>query len=296
MNEYASKIGLGTAQWGMSYGVSNRQGQTSPDEVKRILEAAHADGISLLDTASLYGNAEQVLGGSDLTAYRVVTKTPKFSNSVNVRAAADELLRSFYESLQKLRLESTYGLLLHDASNVFSRNGSKLIDSLEQLKSQGLVSKIGISVYGSSQISRALDWFKPDIIQLPVNVLDQRLIHDGTIAQLSQLGIEVHARSALLQGLLLMNANDIPKYFEPWMPILLRWHRACRDQMVSPLHAAFGFVCSLKEISYALVGVQNLNQLKEIIEASKPVQDGFDFDQFSSSDANLLDPSAWSHQ
>jgi aryl-alcohol dehydrogenase-like predicted oxidoreductase len=292
---YASKIGLGTAQWGMQYGISNRQGQTSPEEVKRILQAAHKAGISLLDTACLYGNAEQVLGGSDLTAYRVITKTPKFRNECILSTEADELVRTFHESLQKLGLNSTYGLLLHDVNNIFAPNGSRLVNALEQLKSQRLVSKIGISAYNSSQIHKTLDHFKPDIIQLPVNVLNQRLILDGTIAHLSQLGIEVHARSAFLQGLLLMNVNDIPKYFEPWMPILMRWHGACRNQLVSPLHAALGFVCSLKEITYTLVGIQNLSQLKEIIETST-VLDGFDFDQFSSNDANLLDPTFWSYQ
>ena len=279
----------------MQYGISNRQGQTSPEEVKRILQAAHKAGISLLDTASLYGNAEQVLGASDLTAYRVITKTPKFRNECNLSTEADELVRTFHDSLQKLGLNSTYGLLLHDVNNIFSLNGSRLVNALEQLKSQRLASKIGISAYNSSQIYKTLDHFKPDIIQLPVNVLDQRLILDGTIAHLSQLGIEIHARSVFLQGLLLMKFNDIPKYFEPWMPILMRWHGACRDQLVSPLHAAFGFVCSLKEISYTLVGIQNLSQLTEIIETSTFL-DGFDFDQFSSNDAKLLDPTFWSYQ
>ncbi len=295
MNEYASKIGLGTAQWGMPYGISNRQGQTSTEEVKRILKAAHKAGISLLDTASLYGNAEQVLGESDLTAYRVITKTPKFGKDAILSADADELIRTFRDSLRKLGLNSAYGLLVHDASDIFAPNGSKLVNALEQLKSQGLVSKIGVSVYSANQANKALDHFKPDLIQLPVSVLDQRLVQDGTITHLSRLGIEVHARSAFLQGLLLMNIDDIPKYFEPWMPILLKWQKACRDQLVSPLHAALGFVCSLKEISCALVGIQNLNQLIEILEASTFL-DGIDFDQFSSNDANLLDPSIWSNK
>jgi aryl-alcohol dehydrogenase-like predicted oxidoreductase len=294
MNEYASKIGLGTAQWGMPYGVSNKQGQTTPDEVKRILKEAHKAGISLLDTASLYGNAEQVLGRSDLAPYQVITKTPRFGNDTIERSDAEELIRGFHKSLRNLDLDSAYGLLIHDANNIFARNSSRLVSALEQLKSEGLVSKIGISVYNSCQIGRALDHFKPDIIQIPINVLDQRLIQDGSIEHLAKLGIELHARSVFLQGLLLMNINDIPKYFEPWMPILLRWHRHCRDQLVSPSHAALGFAYGIKQISYALVGIQNLAQLKEIVEA-QAIQNSFDFDQFSSNDANLLDPSSWSN-
>ena len=294
MNKCASKLGLGTAQWGMQYGVSNKKGQTSPDEVNRILKVANSAGISLLDTASLYGNAEQALGQSNLSSFRVITKTPKFGKNLVSQADLEHLVQTFTASLQNLGLKSVYGLLIHHVDDIFAPNGSQLIDALKQLKSQGHISKIGISIYGSSQIKKALDFFKPDIIQLPINVLDQRLIQDGTIAHLSGLGIEVHARSAFLQGLLLMQINDyMPKYFEPWLPLLSKWHSFCGDQLISPLHAALGFVCGLKDISYALVGVENQKQLEEILDDSTTLN-SFDFEQFASDDLKLLDPSVWS--
>lgn len=293
MSKYASKLGLGTAQWGMKYGVSNTQGQTPLEEVNRILRVARRAGISLLDTASLYGNAEQTLGHFDLSSFRVITKTPRLGKDFVSKADVENLVQTFFASLQKLGLKSIYGVLLHNAEDIFAPHGTQLIDALERLKSQGLISKIGVSIYDSSQIKKALDIFKPDIIQLPINVLDQRLIQDGTIAHLSGLGIEVHARSAFLQGLLLMSSNDRPPYFEPWAPLLSRWQRFCSDQLTSPLHAALGFVCGLKDVSHALVGVQNQHQLKEILDNSTTL-DYSDFDQFASDDPKLLDPSVWS--
>lgn len=293
MNKYASKLGLGTAQWGMKYGVSNTEGQTPLVEVNRILRVAHSSGISLLDTASLYGNAEQALGQFDLSSFRVITKTPKFGKDSISEADVENLVQTFFTSLQKLGLKSTYGVLFHNVEDVFTPNGIQLIDALEQLKSHGLIAKIGVSVYDSSQIKKALNFFKPDIIQLPINVLDQRLIQDGTIAHLSGLGIEVHARSAFLQGLLLMGSNDRPTYFEPWAPLLSKWQEFCNDQLISPLHAALGFVCGLKDVSYVLVGVQNQYQLKEILDNSTTLNFS-DFDQFASDDIKLLDPSVWS--
>ena len=294
MNKFASKLGLGTVQWGMQYGVSNKCGQTSSEEVSQIMKLAQGAGISLLDTACLYGNAEQVLGRLNLSPFRVITKTPKFCKDRVSKADVECISRTFDKSLQKLRLKSVYGLLLHDVNDIFSPNGSRLVGALEQLKSQGLVSKIGISVYNSFQIKKALDYFKPDIIQLPINVLDQRLIKDGSIAYLSKLGIEVHARSVYLQGLLLMNVNDdVPKYFEPWLPLLLKWHKYCHDQSISPLHAALGFVCGLKGVSHALVGVQSHNQLNEILDGLT-ICDFLDFEQFATDDCNIIDPSVWS--
>ena len=190
-------------------------------------------------------------------------------------------------------MKSIYGLLIHDAEDIFAQNGSQLVDALERIKSQGLVSKIGISVYGANQIKKTLDLFKPDIIQLPVNVLDQRLVQDGTINHLYSLGIEVHARSAFLQGLLLMRINELPKYFEPWIPLLSKWHTFCREQFISPLQAALSFVSGLKGVSYALVGVQNQYQLKDILDNSMTLK-SIKYDQFASDDLKLLDPSTWS--
>lgn len=293
MNRHASKLGLGSAQWGMQYGVSNTQGKTHHKEVREILKVAQSAGISLLDTASLYGDAEQALGQSNLSSFRVITKTPKFGKDLVSKSDVVHLVQTFSASLQKLGLESIYGLLIHDSEDIFAGNGSQLIDAMIELRSQGLASKIGISVYSSSQIKRVLDLFKPDIIQLPINVLDQRLIQDGTIAYLSELGIEVHARSAFLQGLLLMSLSDIPAYFEPWTELLSKWQRFCSDQCISPLHAALDFVCGLQDISYVLIGVQNHCQLKEILHDSK-LLNSLDFDQFANDSQELLDPSLWS--
>ena len=102
MNRYASKLGLGTAQWGMHYGVSNKQGQTPSEEVDKILKLSHSARISLLDTASLYGNAEQALGQSNLSSFRVITKTPKFGKDLVSKADVEHLVQTFTASLQKL--------------------------------------------------------------------------------------------------------------------------------------------------------------------------------------------------
>lgn len=292
MNNYAKKLGLGTVQWGMQYGVSNKQGQTPPEEINKILKFAHSTGISLVDTSCHYGNAEQALGETNLSSFSVITKTPKFDRDWITREDVKRLNQTLMASLQKMGLESVYGLLVHDAEDIFATNGAQLISALEQLKSQGLVDKIGISVYGSRQIKKALDLFKPDIIQLPINVLDQRLINDGTIARLSGLGIEVHARSAFLQGLLLMSSHDRPGYFEPWAPLLSKWDRFCSSQCISPVHAALGFVCGLKDVTYTLIGVQNKFQLMEILDNSTTINQ-LDFFQFASDEPKLLDPSRW---
>ena len=167
------KLGIGTVQWGMNYGVSNEYGQTSLCEALKILGLAQAAGVSLIDTASLYGDAENVLGHADLSDFRVVTKTPKFSSSRITQNDAKALVGSFTSSLSRLNQSSVYGLLVHDASNVYSPGGDLIVDALESLKQDSKVQKVGFSAYDKSQIEKACQCFKPDIIQLPVNVFDQ---------------------------------------------------------------------------------------------------------------------------
>ena len=85
---------------------------------------------------------------------------------------------------------------------------------MARLKQQGLVKKIGVSVYNNQQIDYVLDNFSIDLIQLPINILDQRLINDESLVKLKKHNVEIHARSALLQGLLLMSINTIPYWFD----------------------------------------------------------------------------------
>ncbi len=290
MSGYIRKIGLGTAQWGMPYGVSNRLGQTSTEEISRILKIANQSGISLLDTASAYGNAEQAIGAADITSYKVITKTPKFGS--NNLSNTDTVLKTFKISLERLNLHSTYGLLVHDASDLLSKNGESIIRQLMEIKAEGLTTKVGVSAYNAAQIENILNHFKPDIVQIPINVFDQRLIRDGTIKKLSDLGIEIHARSTFLQGLLLMSVDEIPKYFSRWLPVISAWQKYCKDQTISPLHLAMDFVGKIPEVSYVLVGIQNHKQLCEIIEGPS-ISNNINLDKFANDDQRLVDPSRW---
>lgn len=292
MNRCRSKIGIGTVQWGMRYGVSNTNGQTSPQEAGSILKLAKEAGIKLVDTASLYGNAEVVLGESSLEPFLVVTKTPRFDNRKINKDDAIHLLNAFQASLSRLNVQSVYGLLIHDATNITSPGGEYLVEALKELQHQKRVLKIGFSAYESSQVEHACEYFSPDIVQVPINVFDQRLILDGTIQHLSKLGVELHARSIFLQGLLLMEPASVPAYFSPWIRHIESWHNLCSRIGILPQVAALEWACNIPEISYALIGIQNASQLNELISSS--VEFHFeDFSLLARSEKELLNPSLW---
>lgn len=286
------KLGLGTVQWGMDYGVTNSTGKTRLNEVKQILSFAGKAGITLLDTAVMYGDAETVLGKCELTGFRVVTKTRRYRNDAVTKMDAQDLTGTFFNSLARIRQSSVYGLLVHHADDLLAPGGQWLIDAMQALKQIGKVSKIGVSVYDRQQIESLLNRFTPDIIQVPVNVLDQRLLTDGTLARLHALDIEIHARSAFLQGLLLMPPDAMPSYFVPWQAQIEVWHLAYQAQGLMPQQAALGFVCDLKEITQVIIGVESLTQLQGCLSGLNDAAP-FDASGLACENPALLNPGLW---
>lgn len=286
------KLGLGTVQWGLNYGVSNRAGITAADEVSSILRLARTSGITVLDTASLYGGAEAALGMNSIDSFRVVTKTPKFSAIEITEHDALMLRKVLLESLNHLNQSSVAGLLLHSAQDLLLPGGSLILAELQRLKCEGYVEKIGVSIYDKSEVDAVLECFIPDIVQLPLNVFDQRLIKSGHLRRLKDSAIEIHVRSVFLQGLLLMELEDIPSYFNPIKPLIKRWHSSCERQGMTKLQAALAFLNGVPEIDTILVGVESQIQLTEII-TSQLASNGFDAGDLDCDDIRFINPVYW---
>jgi aryl-alcohol dehydrogenase-like predicted oxidoreductase len=289
------KLGLGTVQFGTDYGISNKSGQTSTDEVRRILEFAAVNNINYLDTAPAYGNSESVLG-ANLTSshqFQIVTKTNKIGKS---RIYADDVrfvLDTFDRSLQQLQQKSVYGLLVHHPDDLLTEGGDRLMAELESIKDRGIIEKIGVSVYDQSQIDRLLAKYSIDLIQIPLNVFDQRLLKDGYLSSIKSRGIEIHVRSVFLQGILLMSDAELPAHLSGLVPYLQRYRQENQSLGISPLQAAVSFVNSVTEVDKILVGVNNLSQLAEIVIASNQTPDNNYLYKFSIGEKYLIDPSLW---
>jgi aryl-alcohol dehydrogenase-like predicted oxidoreductase len=290
-------LGLGTVQFGLAYGISNKDGQTPESEVRRIVSLAAKKGMSVIDTASQYGESEKIVGLSlpDHHPFRFVTKTPSFQKKLLTESDALALKERFHVSLRDLKQESIYGLLIHNVGDLLSRNGALLWRTMQELKESGLVEKIGISIYSPGQLDTALYSFRPDLVQLPVNVLDQRMIQNGYLKRLKDLDIEIHSRSVFLQGLLLMDPITVPRYFSPIRRQLIRYHDLLHSNRIMPTEAALAFVRSVREIDVVVVGVNDSRQLQELCEIrySAPSLQYFDFSSFSINDEAMVDPSRW---
>jgi aryl-alcohol dehydrogenase-like predicted oxidoreductase len=291
------KIGLGTVQFGQNYGVSNKRGITSEDEVREILAFAWGNGITLLDTATLYGASEEVIGRSipPHASFKIVTKTPIFQETKINKEDAARLKDTFRGSLDKLRQPKLYGLLVHHAIDLLKDGGQYLWEAMQDLKEMGLVQKIGASLYSPMELDHLLEEYGPDIVQVPINVFDQRMIQNDHLHDLKNHGVEIHSRSVFLQGLLLMSQETLPVHFNSIRNLMLQYHEELQKQDINPLEAALTFVYQQPEIDYVIVGINNQAHLKEILNVVKNLDllRRNDFSAYAVNEESIINPSLW---
>ena len=286
-----SKLALGTVQFGTDYGI-NSGIKVDPNEVTNIINCARNNDISLLDTAQLYGSSEKVLGDINTQDFDIVTKSRGFDQEAITEKEAVFVINDLHKSLKLLKQKSLYAFLVHHGEDLLKPGGEMIFNQLQTLKKQGLVNKIGISAYIDNQLIEIIDRFDIDIIQLPMNILDSRLINNGLLKKIYAKGIEIHTRSVFLQGLLLMDLDKRPKYFERWSSLWKFWNEWLADNKLTPLEASIRYMISKPEISRVLVGVDNKNQLQNIINAVDGNLPAIP-DELSTNDPDLLNPGNW---
>lgn len=285
------KLALGSAQLGMSYGAFNRAGQPSNEAVRDVLAQAAAGGIDLIDTASAYGTSEQVLGelgASD--RFAIVTKVPALTNADPLRM----LDQTFRQSLAHLRSSSVYGLLLHRAADLLGGDGPAIWRTMEGLREAGLVGRIGFSGYEPAEALELLNRYPVDIVQLPLNVFDHRHVDAGVLERCDLLGVEVHVRSAFLQGFALADLNGLDSHLAAWRGVLEAFRARCYQLALTPLEGALRHIIDLPAIDRVVVGVDSAEQLQEILRAAVgPALPADAWTGLQCDDRDLLDPSRW---
>ncbi len=287
-----NKLALGTVQFGIPYGISNVHGQVSETEITKILDLACELGISILDTASLYGNSEELLGKFVKGRFNLISKIKEVPENQNWSAESlnDWLEKEINISLKKLNCNQLYAYLLHRPLDLLNYNDLKYFESLEKLKDLGKTSKIGFSVYTPNDLEQLYSLYKPDLVQLPMNVIDCEFLKSGWMDILKEDNVEIHVRSIFLQGLLLMSLEDQILKFPTYSDIWEKWHKQLKDNNLTAIEACWNFVDQYKQIDKIIVGVLSSSELTEI---SKIPKREIDFIDFAISDENLIYPSNW---
>lgn len=252
----SSKIVLGTAQFGLQYGV-NSAGRPAEPVVRDILAEALEGGINTLDTSSAYGNAEEILGRCMPAGapFRIVSKYPKGSGPVR---------ECFEASLARLGVEGLYGYLLHHFE--LFRDHPALWDDFVALKESGRVQKIGFSLYLPEELDFILDAGVPfDLLQVPFNLFDRKFM--PYMEALHGRGVEIHVRSTFLQGLFFKDREALPPRLNPLRKYLLQLDDYARESGLGISEIALNHNLQNPFVDGVLMGVDNVAQLQADLQS-----------------------------
>ena len=283
---------LGTAQFGLKYGISNKAtGAISSEEIRAILNVAKEEGVVLLDTAPGYGEAHRILGEVGIHGFNVQSK---LSGSVfNSPGSTSRLVwDQITQTLRDLRVEKLYSVLIHDVDQFLKTDVYENGSALESLKSQGLVEKVGVSIYDVEQYDRLNQTFNVDICQLPLNIMDQRAVNSGYLRLMKSRGVEVQARSVFLQGLLLLSFREQVLLFPDNRQEFSSFHNELRASGKSSLEFCLSFINSVS-VDRVVVGVTRLSEFEQLCAVVNSNDGLSEFSVKGVTDLDLVDPRRW---
>jgi aryl-alcohol dehydrogenase-like predicted oxidoreductase len=284
-------LALGSANFGLDYGVANNSGRISECALSDILSFAQGAGVKVIDTAQAYGDSESRIGAiCDDSQFNFVTKIGvEFKN----QSLDYNVINSVKKSCRRLNQSRLHAVMLHRPEVLLGDRGRKFIRDLNMLKEEGVVSKVGVSIYSPEILTAISGLVKLDIVQVPFNVFDQQILSSGWSEKLKSAGVEIHTRSVFLQGLLLMQQPSLPEYFiKNWPAHFDAWYKFLSHNRSYALQVALKFALHQDWIDKIVVGVDNVLQLKELVKIEKSSEQ-IDFPQLACDDPNLINPSNW---
>jgi aryl-alcohol dehydrogenase-like predicted oxidoreductase len=299
-----SKYTLGTVQLGMSYGIANKSGQPDRQKSFDILETALKCGINAFDMASDYGTAEEVVGEYLLTLPKDVDKPlliTKFSIQQDgnlTDEGIEKQIRVFVgDAIRRLQTKKLPIFLLHRVEDMYLY-GSSISKALHKLINEGLIGRAGVSVYNGSDVEKMLEDDLYEVVQIPMNIIDHRLIKSGVIGKLRQKGIIVFVRSVFLQGLFFLNPDELAPNMKDAREPLLQLRQLADEEGISVAQLALSYIRDMDGIASLVIGAEKPDQVRsnaELINTPKlsaNIRNKID-GMFLNVPNHVLNPSVW---
>jgi aryl-alcohol dehydrogenase-like predicted oxidoreductase len=284
MTSPITKLGLGSGQFSLDQ-PSGARGRPRDVEARDILAIAARAGVSVLEV----GRHSQ---GVELTIGQLIPKPNPFRltvTTVRPERGADFAEAEVRAQIARLGVDAVDAIFAPSATDMLSPGGPALWDRLRALKDQGLCRKIGVSVYASDDPVGLSRRFKPDVVQAPASLLDQRLLLDGSLAELATMGVEVHLRSIFLNGVLFLPPDRAPSHLKAAAGRISRARRLIAEGRSDPLQAALGFALSRPEAAAVLVDVASAAEMSAVIAAAGSPPPDLDWDEMALDDPTALD-------
>ena len=279
---------LGTANFASDYGLLH---ETGPNEtaIEQIIRTFFDAGQTLIDTAPAYGPSEKILGRFAPNTANYISKVPSIPLDQEPTLFISQLCE---KTLSNLATRSLYGLLLHDPLQLLRPNAQAVADALTEIKSQGIATKILSRRIGTTQLS--LRYMKPDIVQAPVNLLDRTFCSPEISALAVDQGIEFHARSIYLQGVLLKELNELPIFFSEWQEQWDAIHRWAKDYFDNDIpRACFEIVRRFPHIFGTVIGVRSEQELSRTLAYLQEADSDLPLPPSEVHDERIINPTFW---
>lgn len=287
------KIALGTAQWGLEYGIAGHP-KASKGQIKKILALAALNDIRVLDTAHQYGNALDILGCFHKIIkkhqFRIILKIPEIPKNLNLWMVQD-LKSRILTDLVRLKVDYVDTMMIHNPQALIGSGADLAYDLLLNMKYLGFCKQIGISLYTPEELRIITHRYSFDVVSFPCNVLDQRFDRQQLIDYMLKLRIEMQARSLFLQGLLLMPYHVLmDKLTWEFRRVIKRLTLKFKGDM---LKACIAYFRQLYPVNYGVFGVHSVEQFQAIITSYNEINSWYDFDQYEIRDLRVIDPRRW---
>ena len=281
-----SKLVLGTAQFESDYGITSKS-KLSSGEMKKILRSSFSRQIEMLDTAADYDKVEESLGNLQIKNMKIISKASIVKNKIIIKK--NDLEKTINRTLKNLQVKSLYAFLLRRPCLLINNKG--IWKTLLKLKEKGFYSKIGFSLYSPDELKKIYKIFKPDIVQIPINIIDNRFESSGWLDVLKKDKVEIHARSIFLQGLLLEDPQNLPLYFQKYKSFFLRLEKWFKQNKISNLEACLSKVFLDERISNIVIGINNKAHLDEIVKTN--IKNFKTPKWFLKNEEKLINPKLW---
>ncbi|UAB76417.1 aldo/keto reductase [Mesoflavibacter sp. SCSIO 43206] len=288
-----SKLILGTVQFGLEYGINNKKGKPSDKSIKEILDYAYLNNINYLDTAEAYGNSQERIGlyhKNSPNKFKIITK---FSSTI--KHLSEDINKRINTNLNTLHVDNLYCYMFHSFKD-FEAYFLKFKKDLLSLKRNKIIEKIGVSVYTNSEIEKVLMFEEIDLIQMPFNLFDNENKRQTVIEKAKKKGIEIHTRSAFLQGLFFKEINQLNGNLIVLKPNLKSLKKICELNNIKINDLALKYVYDKEYIDNVLIGVDDLEQLKSNLKTIKTFINKDIYNEVKSINVKedyLLNPSNW---
>ena len=282
------KIAIGSANLGTRYGLFGKK-KFDTKEILKVEKLLSKSKIKFIDTAHQYKKSEEIIGKSKLKNLNIITKIKLPQQStLSVNEIVNKII---FKSLKRLNKESIHSILVHDYKDLLGKKGKEFLKELKILKQSGLVKNIGISIYDSKELKKIWKFWKPDLVQIPLNLFDQRILQSSWLNILKKNKIQIFARSCFLQGLLIGNYNSltIPKNLYLHLKKFDNW---CIANKISRLKACLDFVRQINKIDCIVVGFNDADQLNNILNEFKKKNKKISY-KFKLNNLNYIDPRKW---